>query len=1490
MAKLFYKFRLLALSLILSGLTFLVSAQETTEFHYTGGMQTYTVPAGVTKLFVDVLGARGGVNYYYSRPGSGGRVQATMTVTAGTVLNIFVGQVGYGSCYSVLGPSATVYPGGYNGGGSGYGYGGGGGGATDIRIGGTALANRVLVAGGGGASGYFGTTQNYERGGNGGGLTGENGYGDGVTTSTKRGVGGNQASGGAGGTYSTAGSAGSLGQGGNAGNVGYGGGGGGGYYGGGGGSYGGGGGGSSYTSATYCSNVTHTQGANSLQDGNGLVRITTMPTNAAAFAYTGGAQTYTVPSGVNYLLVDMEGANGGANVHWPNYTYKEIPGNGGRTKCYLPVTPGQSINVYVGGAGTQGGMSGTTPVAGVGGYNGGGNGTYYSTTYAAGGGGGASDIRIGGTALSNRKVVAGGGGGAGHYLTTTVGYSFGGNGGGLTGANGIAGSTSTGTVGGGTQTAGGTAGLGGVAGSLGQGGSLSGTSNPSGGGGGGYYGGGSGGYGSTTYSAGGGGGSSYTDAAALQVEHTQGFNYSGNGRVLLFPAAAAVTPSSTTMAFGNIGTGSASPAKSVSLTGMLLTSAGTLTINTSSSVFEFSFDGNTWFTSAQTYTYTGTEFSGLMLYVRYKPTSASASSGSISITGGGLASASTISLTGTGATACSGTPSAGTAGISPSSGNASTQFALTLTGASTAGSVEFQWQWSPDGTTWTNIPGATNATATYSGLLGTTQFRCRSYCPGSTVATSGVVSASLSLPAAGCVPTGRNSSTSYSVGTNTAPVMITGETMNISDASLYGSGTGGSSFFYNNTSMSVDFLVGNTYFATMSTTSCYVTGSIWIDFNDDGRFNNAEELVGGFKYLSAHASLGLTTCPSGRPRPSIVIPANARPGAHRMRVASGYAGTSITVPGCSAYYPLYPFMDVCSNTFVSYADSRDYTAIIKPKDPIVIATPTSLSFGSITTGDSSSPQVFSMTGNYMASSPVTLTAPANFEISLDGLSWSNSSTPLSYTFTGTSFSGAIVYARFKPTSNIAYSDNIMITGGGLLTTVNVAVTGNGAPVCTATPSAGTATINGGSSASGSSSTPFILNTTGTTVAGGLTYQWQIGSSSGGPFTDIPGANTIPYTYTGLAGNSWFQCVVTCPSSGSATTGTVNASFTLPASSCIPTAASTSCTYYVGTTGAPVIINGASGTVISDASPCGSGTGGSSRYYNNISQSVTFLGGSTYSATIGAQAYYTTGQIWIDFNDNGVFDNATETVGGFSAVPCCTTPSSRATVPIVIPASAAPGIHRMRVISGYTAGVSVPGSNASYPIYPLMEPCPTTTVQQNDIRDYSVLITAPPAVVAANPGTIDFADVNVGTAAVPVGVSVISGRYLLPSAGVLTITAPTGYEVSTNGTSWVGSLSLGYGGAAMSGSNVYVRFKPAAPGTVSGNISITGGGLAAPVTIAVTGSGNAATCSGTPTAGAAAISPSSGSSSTVFTLSLSGSTSANGLFYQWESSEDGTTWV
>jgi hypothetical protein len=252
--------------------------QAQANYTFTGNAQTYTVPAGVRSVQVDLVGARGGDSGSQGG-GAGGRVQATLTVTPGETLTLYVGGPGGSIGFSGYGSSA----GGYNGGGAGYpGAGGGGGGGSDIRRG-TALADRLVAAGGGGGASsdpYYGMGGSGGYGVSGGGSAGGggsstypriNGPGYGAETS----AGGNYLTRGSGGVGDPSGGNGGLGQGGDGAGTSStspyrgGGGGGGGYHGGGGGTVvsssnsstgggGGGGGGSSYAVFTGASNVTYT--------------------------------------------------------------------------------------------------------------------------------------------------------------------------------------------------------------------------------------------------------------------------------------------------------------------------------------------------------------------------------------------------------------------------------------------------------------------------------------------------------------------------------------------------------------------------------------------------------------------------------------------------------------------------------------------------------------------------------------------------------------------------------------------------------------------------------------------------------------------------------------------------------------------------------------------------------------------------------------------------------------------------------------------------------------------------------------------------------------------------------------------------------------------------------------------------------------------------------------------------------------------------------
>ena len=128
-------------------ITITVKAMEETWTNV--GSASYTCPVTAIYTF-EVVGGAGGA-YSGTAGGRGGLVKASKKLTEGTVVYLYVGAAGKeGSGASVDG--GTNGSGTASGGKSGTRGGGSGGASSEIRIGGTAVGNRQLVAGGGGGS------------------------------------------------------------------------------------------------------------------------------------------------------------------------------------------------------------------------------------------------------------------------------------------------------------------------------------------------------------------------------------------------------------------------------------------------------------------------------------------------------------------------------------------------------------------------------------------------------------------------------------------------------------------------------------------------------------------------------------------------------------------------------------------------------------------------------------------------------------------------------------------------------------------------------------------------------------------------------------------------------------------------------------------------------------------------------------------------------------------------------------------------------------------------------------------------------------------------------------------------------------------------------------------------------------------------------------------------------------------------------------------
>jgi hypothetical protein len=222
------------------------------------------------------------------------------------------------------------------------------------------------------------------------------------------------------------------------------------------------------------------------------------------FPYSGGNQTWSVPVGVTEATFVLQGASGGDAATGGS------GGLGAELHATVPVTPGETLTIVVGGAGSA-----------TAGFGGGGAAGDNGLAPLAGAGGGATTVLSGTNGVL--LVAGGGGGGGGTGAGTAPGAGGDGGAGGTAGVAGIAAAPSTPGGGGLASGVGGAAGenAGGVAGAAGgtsvtsvggTGGEQASASagGNGGGGGGGFVGGGGGGAGAstdaTTAGAGGGGG------------------------------------------------------------------------------------------------------------------------------------------------------------------------------------------------------------------------------------------------------------------------------------------------------------------------------------------------------------------------------------------------------------------------------------------------------------------------------------------------------------------------------------------------------------------------------------------------------------------------------------------------------------------------------------------------------------------------------------------------------------------------------------------------------------------------------------------------------------------------------------------------------------------------------------------------------------------------------------------------------------------------
>jgi GEVED domain/SprB repeat len=503
---------------------------------------------------------------------------------------------------------------------------------------------------------------------------------------------------------------------------------------------------------------------------------------------------------------------------------------------------------------------------------------------------------------------------------------------------------------------------------------------------------------------------------------------------------------------------------------------------------------------------------------------------------------------------------------------------------------------------------------------------------------------------------------------------------------------------------------GNTYSFSVGQNECdgasyFANGiGVWIDYNRDGDFNDANETI----FLEA-ATAAATAAGNRVVNGSFVVPASATPGWTRMRFisAEGYSATgfNILAPGIS----------------YGYGETEDWLVNILAEAPIAPTgftwspptyLPAVVNTNNLTTLPLSTAQTFSVT----CSSPLGCTAVSSITVNVAngvvagaitssaGTSFcANISDTLTATITagGSPFtyqwsnSAGALGTNVKQIAATSGTYSVVITDACNTTTLaTISITVNPLPVLTIGANPTTVCYSG---------------TSNLTASGASTYMWMPGALTGASvnptitanrtFT-VTGTDANGCTKTGTQAVAFEDFAVGITSSSSSTAICPSATVTLTAAQ--PTGPQTvSATYTPNVCGTTfdeeiyiVTVNGSSTpSTYANANGCTNAAPGPGSLLSQYSNFTT-LGaltsmqpGGTYSWSVGQNecdgaAYYPNGiGVWIDFNRDGDFNDAGETIFQEASTAAATAAGNRVVSgTVTIPVTAALGVTRMRFIS------------------------------------------------------------------------------------------------------------------------------------------------------------------------------------------------------------------
>lgn len=267
-----------------------------------------------------------------------------------------------------------------------------------------------------------------------------------------------------------------------------------------------------------------------------------------------------------------------------------------------------------------------------------------------------------------------------------------------------------------------------------------------------------------------------------------------------------------------------------------------------------------------------------------------------------------LTITYTVVSPCSGTPTGGTTVLAPATGTYGTTFNASVTGSTTGVSgLTYQWESAPTaGGTWTNISGATLATGAFTApnAIATTYYRRKITCSGNSSYSTAVAFTTT------CTPSHIEGNAPESAGgINFGYIGVSNVSIgNINNTTGYRNAAPAYNSYYETQSTNVS--EGTSY--TLSVTykddgGYYVPANVnkgeigaWIDWNNDGDFEDANEFLGTTANLNNNQVVSYT----------VTVPSGTSTGAKRLRVRSAFNGEAIIST------------DAC--TIKEYGETEDY--------------------------------------------------------------------------------------------------------------------------------------------------------------------------------------------------------------------------------------------------------------------------------------------------------------------------------------------------------------------------------------------------------------------------------------------------------------------------------------------------------------------------------------------------------------------------------------